>query len=395
MGIHALAWIHAARSPQTRSHMILQSFLGVALLLATPAAPQHPASQNTSQQFTAGQDSPGQRSSAGTTGQGLFGPSRVPGHCSFIGASHSMNFAPGVLVNNFITTTGDPEPRRFIVRVPSSYQPSLGPYPVVYMLHGTSQSAGDMVNNLTWDEASEALDFIAVFPEALPYLLLDGTTRTKWHTNSVANFVVDPSELPMADDVLFLRELHNTLGAHLNIDCDRIYASGFSNGGAFVKTKIRVHLADLFAATSSVGGGGVLLNYPGEFFPANGMDFRPHYEVLGNKDANKKERCVMEGDILPGQNLPLVLADIISTPCLWDPLTAMAGEVGMDPALYVGTEQTTGTEIVWSTPAIPGQWPREYRFRLLRNLTHEYPSGNNYPTDYVPLFYAWMSQYTR
>ncbi len=42
-----------------------------------------------------------------------------------------------------------------------------------------------------------------------------------------------------------------------------------------------------------------------------------------------------------------------------------------------------------------GAGPREYRFRVLPAMTHEYPSGTNYPTDYVPIFYAWMSQYTR
>lgn len=337
--------------------------------------------------------------------QGPIGDPGLVGQCQFVGASHAMTFTPGAMVSNTLVTTADPETRRFIVSVPSSYQPDLGPYPVVYMFHGTGQGAGDMVNNLNWDEASEAMDFIAVFPEALPYLLLDGTTRTKWHTDAVANFVVDPSELPLADDVVFLRELHNTLGAHLNIDCDRIYASGFSNGGAFVKTKVRVDLADIFAATSSAGGIGMQVTTPGEFFPANGVDFRLHYELVGNRDANKIDRCVSQGDLLLGQDLPLAISDIVATPCMWDPLTALAGEIGMDPAIYTSMEQPNGTEILWSVPQMPGQWPREYRFRILRkreyrfrilrNMGHEYPSGNNYPIDYVPILYSWMNQYTR
>ena len=38
----------------------------------------------------------------------------------------------------------------------------------------------------------------------------------KWR--AVASMVVEPYELPMADDVLFVRELYNTLGAHLSVD---------------------------------------------------------------------------------------------------------------------------------------------------------------------------------
>jgi predicted esterase len=326
---------------------------------------------------------------------GLHPPRRVPGKCNFIGASHAMAFTPGAPVENFLVTTADPDPRRFIVYVPSSYQATQGPYPVVFMLHGTGQTAGSPYSRLTWDEAAEALDFIAVFPEALPYLLLDGTTRTKWATAHVANDLVDPLELPLADDVLFLRELFNTLGTHLAIDCDRIYASGFSNGGAFVKAEIRTQLADIFAATSSAGGIGVRVNYPGEFYPANGIDFRPHYEIVGNKDENKEDACIAAGDLAPGNDLPMAAADIMAMPCLWDTIHAMASEVGMDASVFSSVEQIYTTEILWSTNAFPASVPREYRFRVLRNLTHEYPSGANYPTDYVPILYDWMLQYTR
>lgn len=327
--------------------------------------------------------------------QGLHLPRRLPGGCSFVGASHSMTFTPGAATENFLTTTADPDLRRFIVQVPSSYDPLAGPYPVVYMFHGTSQTATSPVNNLNWDEAAEALDFIAVFPEALPYLLLDGTTRTKWATDAVIQYQADPSELPLADDVTFIRELHNTIGQHLAIDCDRVYASGFSNGGGFVKTSVRRELGDIFAATSSAGGLGLQVGFTGEFWPSNGVDFRPHFELVGNKDENKRQNCVALGDIAPGDTLPMATADIVATPCMWDGLSAMAAEVGMDPGLFSSIEQTGYTELLWSAELFPSAAPREYRFRILRNLTHEYPSGSNYAVDHVPILYAWMSQYAR
>ena len=331
---------------------------------------------------------------------GSFASAQLPArnaqpHCSFVGSSHSMSFVPGQPVENFLVTSADPEPRRFIVYVPSSYGLSRPTYPVVYMLHGTGQTATSPITNLTWDELAEARDFIAVFPEALEYDLQDGTRRTKWATDAVANYVVEPYELPLADDALFLRELHNTLGAHLAIDCERIYASGFSNGGAFVKINVRVELADIFAATSSAGGIGTRVSFPGEHFPANGFDFRPHFEIVGNKDLNKRQFCVDQGDLPPGDTLPMAAADIVATPCMWDPLTTMAFEMGLDPLSHAAVEQANRTQFRWNVETLPGPHAREYRFVILRNLTHEYPSGNNYPIDYVPIYYEWMLGYTR
>lgn len=71
------------------------------------------------------------------------------------------------------------------------------------------------------------------------------------------------------------------------------------------------------------------------------------------------------------------------------------GALGLDTSVYTTTENASFTQFIWNVPLIPGPTPREYRFRILPNMTHEYPSGTNYPVDYVPIFYTWMSQYTR
>jgi hypothetical protein len=259
------------------------------------------------------------------------------------------------------------------------------------MVHGTGQTSNAIMHNTTWNHAAEVYGFIAVYPEALPYLLIDGTTKTKWATDNVEESVVDPSELPMADDLLYLRELHNTVIAHLDVDCTRVYASGFSNGGAFVKTELRVELADIFAATSSAGGIGVPNGLAEDYHPANDRDFRPHYEVVGTKDEKKLENC----GLLPGSILPRAVVDVIAMPCMWDSLVLFAEAAGQDSAQYATIEDPGFTEFLWDSTLLPGPGPTEYRFRILPNLTHEYPSGTNYPVDYVPLFYDWMMQFTR
>jgi len=251
------------------------------------------------------------------------------------------------------------------------------------------------MNNTTWNRAAEFYGFIAVYPEALEYLLLDGTVVTKWATESVEEFVVDPSELPLADDVLFLRELHNTLITHLDVDCKRVYASGFSNGGSFVKTEIRVQLADLFAATSNAGGIGIPDAPASNHFPANGVDFRAHYEIIGTGDDKKRSNCILAGDLPVGAILPRAVLDVQATPCMWDSLLIMAEAVGQDPLQFAGLELPDFTEFVWDSTLQPGPGPTEYRFRILPGLIHEYPSGTNHPIDYVPILWTWMSQYTR
>jgi hypothetical protein len=337
----------------------------------------------------------GTQSTQHATSQAPAAPRTARPLCSFVGASHPMTFVPGANTTNTFVTSADPDLRKFIVHVPSSYSAAHAPYPVVYMLHGSNQTAQIILNNTTWNHAAEEYGFIAVYPQALPYLLLDGTTQTKWHTDEVAAHAVDPSDLPMADDVVFLRELHNTLGNTLNIDCDRIYASGFSNGGAFVKTKIHVDLADIFAATTSSGGIGLGDGTASDFYPTDGFSFRPHFEVVGTLDDKKQANCVAAGDLLPGQLLPLAIANVIATPCMWDPLNLFVQALGLDPALYAAVEYPAFTQFVWDSAVLPGPGPREYRFRILPGMTHEYPSGTNYATDYVPIFYHWMSQYTR
>ena len=151
------------------------------------------------------------------------------------------------------------------------------------MLHGTGQTAQIILSSTTWNHAAEGSSSSRCNPQALPYLLLDGTTESEVASpTKVADHVVDPSELPMADDVVFLRELHNTLGNALNIDCDRIYASGFLQRRRLPsRRRSHVDLGDVFAATTSSGGIGSPPACLRISTPTNGLMFRPHFEVVG------------------------------------------------------------------------------------------------------------------
>ncbi len=88
-------------------------------------------------------------------------------------------------------------------------------------------------------------------------------------------------------------------------------------------------------------------------------------------------------------------ATIIATPCMWDSMQVLAEGIGMDPTIFSTNETAAFTQFLWSSVVAPGPGPTEYRLRILPGLGYEYPSGNNYSIDYVPIFYTWMSQFTR
>lgn len=103
-----------------------------------------------------------------TAGRVLAAPVAKPVLCAPVGASHALNFTPGAPRTNTFVSTADPELRKFIVYVPSTYSTQHAPYPLVYMFHRTGQSAQIAMNKTTWNHAAEVGEFIAVYPEALP-----------------------------------------------------------------------------------------------------------------------------------------------------------------------------------------------------------------------------------
>jgi polyhydroxybutyrate depolymerase len=59
---------------------------------------------------------------------------------------------------------------------------------------------------------------------------------------------------PVFDDVGFVRAVLEEVGQHLNVDLDRVYATGLSNG-AFMSYRLACEAADLFAAIAPAAGG--------------------------------------------------------------------------------------------------------------------------------------------
>ena len=186
---------------------------------------------------------------------------------------------------NDYTLKVDGTPRKFIVYVPAGYDPSQ-PAPVVFMFHGTNQNGQIMYEATGWAAKADAENIIVVFPYSWQYFVTeDNRTEEKW--NSAGIYRIVPAGTELKDDVKFVREMLAQLKATFNVDEKRIYASGFSNGGGFVISRLMLEMHDTFAAFATSGAAML-----GEALPdqiPTGIN-ASLYSVLGSNDEKISER---------------------------------------------------------------------------------------------------------
>jgi polyhydroxybutyrate depolymerase len=138
-------------------------------------------------------------------------------------------------VNGTITHNGIT--RNHITYVPTGYVPGTV-VPLVFVMHGFTQSAQAIMNATGFNDLAEAEGFIVVYPNGV---------NNGWNTNS---------PFPggsTADDVGYIGSLRDTLIAQFSIDTTRIYACGFSAGG-YMSHKLGCESPKCFAAIASVSG---------------------------------------------------------------------------------------------------------------------------------------------
>jgi polyhydroxybutyrate depolymerase len=121
--------------------------------------------------------------------------------------------------------------RHYTVHVPPGYDGKT-PRPVVIMLHGGGGTSKGAATETGWDVKADRENFLAVFPDALardpakpnhfsrnPQLWNDGSDR--FYAGQQA-----------PDDVAFLKAVLDELLAKFNVDGQRIFVTGFSNGAS-------------------------------------------------------------------------------------------------------------------------------------------------------------------
>ncbi|MGE0547890.1 MAG: PHB depolymerase family esterase [Kofleriaceae bacterium] len=128
------------------------------------------------------------------------------------------------------------------VHVPASYDPSVRTA-VVLNFHGRTGSGSQQAAMTHMLAKSDAEGFIVVHPEAM-------TSPTSWNGGPGC---CDPAYADDVNDVGFVRKLLDEVDAKLCVDPDRVFATGFSNGG-YLAHRLGCELSDRIAAISSVAG---------------------------------------------------------------------------------------------------------------------------------------------
>lgn len=130
--------------------------------------------------------------------------------------------------------------REYMVLTPDTYSGSQK-YPLVIYLHTHGNPVEDDWNNIELSQYADSHDFMVVYPRAI---------RAIW--NSGFGDRIGRGG-PDVNDVGFIDALIDTLDTNYNLDLERIYTVGWSNGG-FMAYKLACQLSHRIAAVAVVGG---------------------------------------------------------------------------------------------------------------------------------------------
>lgn len=137
-----------------------------------------------------------------------------------------------------VTHDGQTKEREFIVHAPTG---AAGAVPVLFSLHGTNNdfTGGGVAN---YDDLADNEKFIVVYPRGLD------TRFPTWEGNHRGWLATGQYN----EDVKFFEDIIEWLNKNYLIDRDRVYMTGFSNGG--MMTYSTAFTSDCFAGFAAVSG---------------------------------------------------------------------------------------------------------------------------------------------
>lgn len=156
--------------------------------------------------------------------------------------------------------------RDYFLYVPAIYDDSQ-PVPLLLNLHGYSSNNFEQYVYADFKPIADTANFIMVLPNGT----FDGFGFRFWNCFTEDGMGVD--------DVQFLSNLIDSISAEYQIDANRIYSTGFSNGG-FMSYTLAGELSNKIAAVASVSG-----SIDKDRFPAlNPQHPIPVMQIHGNAD---------------------------------------------------------------------------------------------------------------
>jgi len=159
--------------------------------------------------------------------------------CSKINQEENVEQSEGTLLRN-IEVEG--ETREYLIHIPNSYDTTKS-VPIVMNFHGFSQSVSDYIIEADMRSLAESDTFILIYPQGS---YLNGYSQ--WNACPIGG-----DNKSDVDDFGFVEDLIEEISSQYNVDMDRIYAVGYSNGG-MLAYGLANYKSDLIAAVASVSG---------------------------------------------------------------------------------------------------------------------------------------------
>jgi polyhydroxybutyrate depolymerase len=157
--------------------------------------------------------------------------------------------------------------RSYILYVPAIYEPEGMEVPLVFNFHGYTSTANEQMFYGDFRGIADTANFLVVHPMGTE----DNSGITHWNVGWGGSTV---------DDIGFTNALLDTLLANYQINEERVYSTGMSNGG-FMSYELACELSERIAAIASVTG---TMN-AGRFASCNSSHPMPVMEIHGTADA--------------------------------------------------------------------------------------------------------------
>jgi polyhydroxybutyrate depolymerase len=154
------------------------------------------------------------------------------------GCGKAPPFSPGTTSSGSLLSGGIT--RAYWLHIPRGYRPAH-PYPLILVFHGHASTAHRIERATGFSQLADRVGLLAAYPVGL--VGPDGLTG--WASGG--------PHKPRVNDVLFVSDLLNRLQAQYCVNPDRIYATGFSNGGGMTSV-LACALARRIAAFAPVSG---------------------------------------------------------------------------------------------------------------------------------------------
>lgn len=141
--------------------------------------------------------------------------------------------------------------RTYSFYVPTTYDESQRT-PVVVVLHGRFGNGAGTASHIEINPLAEEEGFIGIYPDGLNNTTSGAPRDTGWnYLRDVPYF----SGMDTPDDTQFIADVMDDLSQELNIDRNRLYVTGLSNGG-FMVQRLACEVPEIFAGYASVAGAG-------------------------------------------------------------------------------------------------------------------------------------------